>query len=73
MFPENLLSLGIIDTVIDEPLGGAHYDPESVYQDVKSFVLREWEVLKNISPETLLEQRYQKFRQMGKFNVEEKP
>ncbi|HSX12636.1 MAG TPA: acetyl-CoA carboxylase carboxyltransferase subunit alpha [Rhabdochlamydiaceae bacterium] len=73
MFPENLLSLGIIDTIIDEPQGGAHYDPDSVYQDVKEYILREWEQLKNISPQALLEQRYQKFRQMGKFILEEKP
>lgn len=71
MFPENLLPLEIIDTIIEEPLGGAHYDPSIVYQGVKEFVLKEWDVLKNISAQHLLEQRYQKFRKMGKFALEE--
>lgn len=72
MFPENLLALGIIDEIIDEPLGGAHYDPSIVYQSVKNYILEQWNVLKNISPDLLIEQRYQKFRKMGKFALEEK-
>lgn len=73
MFPENLLALGIIDGIIDEPLGGAQYDTAIVYQNVKKYILDQWNVLKNISPDLLIEERYQKFRKMGKFALEEKP
>lgn len=73
MFPENLLALGIIDEIIDEPLGGAHYDTAIVYQSIKKYILEQWNMLKNISPDILIEQRYQKFRKMGKFALEEKP
>ncbi len=64
---ENLLSLGIIDTILKEPLGGAHHDPSFVYKEVKNFVTEQAHILGSISTELLLEQRYIKFRNMGKF------
>jgi len=70
---EDLLQMEIIDDVIEEPLGGAHHDPKVVYERVKKYLLAQWNILKNIPVETLIEQRYQKFRKMGKFDVEEKP
>ena len=36
---ENLLDLNIVDEVIPEPLGGAHYDPESMFTKVKALSL----------------------------------
>lgn len=63
---ENLLEHALIDTIIPEPLGGAHQDPKVVYDNVKQFVLDQWETLKRIPPNLLLEQRYLKFRKMGK-------
>lgn len=64
---ENLLQLEIIDTIINEPLGGAHKDPEKVYQNVKRHIIEQIEVLKMLPLEVLLEQRYLKFRKMGIF------
>lgn len=64
---ENLLQFGIIDTIISEPLGGAHQDPQKTYQNVKKFLLEQWEILKLLPEEILLEQRYLKFRKMGFF------
>lgn len=68
MQAENLLSLGIIDTIIKEPTGGAHYDPKFVYTGVQNFILEQWKLLKFIPVQKLLERRYQKFRRMGKVN-----
>lgn len=65
---ENLLALGIIDAIISEPLGGAHQQPQVVYDNVKQFILDQWEVLKRIPAPVLLEQRYLKFRKMGQFS-----
>ncbi len=73
MHGEDLLKLNIVDAVIEEPLGGAHHNPAEVYAKVKQFVVDQWNVLKAIAPDVLIEQRYQKFRRMGKFVVEEKP
>lgn len=67
MHVEDLLELGIVDRMIAEPLGGAHLDPKVTYQNVKSFIKEEWNALKTTSIDLLLENRYQKFRKMGKF------
>lgn len=64
---ENLLEFGIIDSIIKEPLGGAHHDPEKAYSQVKKFILDQWETLKNIPAEVLIEQRYLKLRKIGQF------
>ncbi len=70
MQSENLLEFGVIDTIIKEPLGGAHHNPKEVYQNVKKFIQDEWNVLKSISLDALIERRYQKFREMGKFSID---
>jgi acetyl-CoA carboxylase carboxyl transferase subunit alpha len=64
---ENLLELKIIDAIIPEPLGGAHHDPQQTYQNVRQFILEQWNILRHIPLPLLLEQRYLKFRQMGQY------
>ncbi|MEI8301294.1 MAG: acetyl-CoA carboxylase carboxyltransferase subunit alpha [Chlamydiota bacterium] len=67
LHPEDLMQLGIIDTIIKEPLGGAHYDIQAVYTKVKETILETLAPLQLQSMEDLLEQRYQKYRKIGKF------
>ncbi len=67
MQAENLLALGIIDTIIPEPLGGAHLNPKIAFENVKSYILNQWNALKSVEIDQLLENRYQKFRKIGKF------
>ena len=69
MMPEDLLGLEIIDAIIEEPLGGAHHDKTQTFASIKKYILQEWEMLKLVPLETLIEDRYQKFRKMGKFEV----
>lgn len=71
MHAEDLLKLNVVDAMIEEPMGGAHHDPDQVYQSVKKYLLDQWNILKTVSPDFLVEQRYQKFRRMGRFSVEE--
>lgn len=71
MHAEDLISFGIVDDMIEEPQGGAHMDPSFVYKGVKDFVLQKWDLLKDIPTDALIERRYQKFRGMGRFIVEE--
>lgn len=73
LHPEELLQQEVIDAVIEEPLGGAQHDPAVVFGRVKEYVLAQWNHLKKISPETLLQQRYLKFRKIGKFLVADNP
>ena len=59
-------SLGvIIDDVIPEPLGGAHNDHAAAAATVKEYLKKHLEELKQLSPDELVEQRYQKFRAMS--------
>lgn len=67
MHVEDLLKLGVVDRMIKEPLGGAHLNPQEAYLAVKSFIKEQWNLLKSVPIDTLLENRYQKFRKMGKF------
>jgi acetyl-CoA carboxylase carboxyl transferase subunit alpha len=69
MQAEDLLKLGIIDEMIEEPLGGAHHDTQQVYGNVKRFIVSQWNRLKVVPLDQLIEQRYQKFRQIGKFSI----
>ncbi len=62
---KDLLKLGLIDKVIDEPLGGAHRDPRGTVERVKAQIVEWLGELQKLPIETLLEQRYAKFRHMG--------
>ena len=55
----------IIDDVIPEPDGGAHNDHAAAAATVKEYLKKHLAVLKELSPEELVEQRYQKFRAMS--------
>lgn len=66
---EDLLSLGIIDDMIQEPQGGAHLNPTMVYINIQDYLLKKLSDLKNIPLASLLEMRYKKFRKMGIFDV----
>jgi acetyl-CoA carboxylase carboxyl transferase subunit alpha len=67
LHPEDLLPLGIIDGIIEEPLGGAHLDPASLYQRVQARLVFEVQSLLDVSKDDLIETRYQKYRKIGKF------
>jgi acetyl-CoA carboxylase carboxyl transferase subunit alpha len=62
-----LLKLGVIDGVIPEPLGGAHRDPAETGKNLKQAIVDALRELERISPDKLLQRRYEKFRQMGRF------
>lgn len=63
----SLQSLGIIDGIVKEPLGGAHRDYKCVANDLKNVILSSLLELSKLDVDTLLENRYNKFRKMGSF------
>jgi acetyl-CoA carboxylase carboxyl transferase subunit alpha len=63
----DLHSLGVIDEIIPEVPGGAHVDHEGSARILDEFLRRQVEDLSNMSPEALVEQRYEKFRKMGAY------
>ena len=54
----------VIDDVIPEPEGGAHNDPKVAAANVKKYLKKHLDELLKLSPEELVEQRYQKYRAM---------
>jgi len=59
------LSLGIIDHVIEEPLGGAHRDPGATAKAVEAWIVDQIFELRQLDPETLVRNRYDRFRRLG--------
>lgn len=64
---ENLLKMGIVDDVIQEPLGGAHRDHHSMAANLRSYLIKNLKTLSSLPLEELLDARYKKFRKMGVF------
>ena len=64
---QDLSKLGIIDSIIPEPLGGAHNDHFAAAAALKDALLTTLKTLNALPTAQLLEQRYQKFRALGQF------
>lgn len=64
---KHLAELGVIDDVIDEPLGGAHRDHHKMAARLKSYLVDTLGSLDAMPEEELMATRYEKFRQMGVF------
>ena len=60
-----LKELGLIDRVVEEPLGGAHRDPNAMASRLKSVLLDELEQLDRLTGDELLAQRYARLRGYG--------
>jgi acetyl-CoA carboxylase carboxyl transferase subunit alpha len=63
----HLHQLGIIDDVIDEPLGAAHRDHNQMAARLKMYLVRALRELVDQPTDKLLAGRYEKFRRMGQF------
>lgn len=61
----DLLDLGIIDEVINEPLGGAQKDEEVQALSIKKMFLKHLNELNLLTPEELANDRFEKFRKIG--------
>jgi acetyl-CoA carboxylase carboxyl transferase subunit alpha len=64
---DRLKELGLIDQIINEPLGGAHRDLDKMSNNLKSALLENLEVLESISLDKLLDNRYERLMQYGNF------
>ena len=61
----DMSNLGLVDEIIQEPLGGAHTFPEKTFQKVKKTILTSINELKKIEKEKLIFNRMEKFSKMG--------
>jgi len=63
----NLLQLGVIDEILSEPSGGNHWSPVQAAKTLREALLRQLAELGGLTETELLNQRYQKFRRIGRF------
>ena len=61
----DLQALGVVDRIIDEPLGGAHRDPEAAIGALRGAVIEELDGCSKLGPNKLREQRRAKFLAIG--------
>ncbi len=66
---QDALEFGVIDSIIPEPLGGAHYDGPAMADTLKTALCDHLDRLLTKEPEVLVEERYAKFRAMGRFKM----
>lgn len=64
----DLLKFGIADEIIPEPLGAAHKDPKAMAGILKSYIIGYLEEMKNNTVVSLIENRYNRYRKIGKYS-----
>ena len=64
---EDMLKNKLIDKIIKEPLGGAHYDPITTYNSVKENIVKSLKEINSLSPKKMILKRRKKFTSIGKF------
>jgi acetyl-CoA carboxylase carboxyl transferase subunit alpha len=57
--------LGLINSIVEEPLGGAHRDHDSAAANLKATLKQQLAQLQSLSTEDLLEQRYERLMSFG--------
>jgi len=67
---ERLLELGLIDRIVEEPLGGAHRDPETAAASLRAAIVEALASLAGLGREALLERRYERLMGYGQFQEE---
>ena len=63
----DLLQLGVVDTVVEEPTGGAHQDHDDAAARLDRVLWAQLTALDGLSPDELVEDRYRRFRALGTF------
>ncbi len=61
----------LIDTIVPEPLGGAHRDPDAAALNLEKWIVNTLTDLSRFNPQTLVQRRYEKFASMGVFSESE--
>ncbi|MBQ9956051.1 MAG: acetyl-CoA carboxylase carboxyltransferase subunit alpha [Ruminococcus sp.] len=64
---EDLVELGVAETIIEEPLGGAHNDLDKISENIKEYLSNKISEKCQKDIDVLLKERYTKFRKIGDF------
>ena len=57
----------LVDEIIPEPLGGAHYDRETTFATTQKYILKAYDQLKDLSTKDLVNKRMNKYSNMGEY------
>ena len=64
----DLERLGVIDEIIDEPIGGAHTDPDATGEALRESLVRNLAELRKVKPDKLIRRRAEKFGRIGAYS-----
>lgn len=67
---EDMVELEVAEKIIEEPLGGAHNDVGQTAENIAEFLYKSLREKMKIDIDVLLNERYTKFRKIGKFTEE---
>ncbi len=67
---KDLLKFGIVDEIISEPLGAAHKHPRAMADTLRTHIIKYLKELKDIPVGVLVENRYNRYRKIGKYSEE---
>lgn len=63
--PQDLLRFGIIDGIVQEPVGGAHANPQEMAKILKQVIVKNIQLLENYTPQQRIDHRIEKYAAMG--------
>ncbi|MEO5826283.1 MAG: acetyl-CoA carboxylase carboxyltransferase subunit alpha [Gemmatimonadales bacterium] len=64
---DDLTRLGLVDEIIPEPVGGAHFDPEAAGESLRTVLISHLAELRKVRPERLVKRRHEKYAAMGAY------
>ena len=65
---KDMKRMKLVDEIVKEPLGGAHKDRQQTFITVSNTIVKSYNEFKNLSPKELVDQRMEKYSQMGVYN-----
>lgn len=70
---DHMASFGLIDGIVEEPLGGAHHDPETMAETLSRHMISELEHLGAMDAQDRIHQRIEKYSAMGRYTTKSRP
>ncbi|MBS3764465.1 MAG: acetyl-CoA carboxylase carboxyltransferase subunit alpha [Planctomycetes bacterium] len=65
----DMLGFGVVDEIIEEPIGGAHRDKNATAENIRRYIIKTLDELGNLAIEDVLEQRYERYRKLGVYTT----
>ena len=65
---QDLVELGVVDTIVEEPNGAAHISPKETAKELKKNIISELKSMSNMSIDDLIDNRLEKYNNIGDWN-----